>query len=61
MGMRFKRFSMIVDDGVVRSLNIEETPGTAEASRAKKIPEILNRRCFGIDCAGLPRRFLYSP
>ncbi len=41
MGMRFKRFSMIVDDGVVRSLNIEETPGTAEASGAKKILEIL--------------------
>lgn len=41
MGMRYKRFSMVVDDGVVRSLNIEETPGTAEASGAKKILEIL--------------------
>ena len=37
MGVRTKRYSMLVDDGVVRQLNIEETPGTAEASGAKKI------------------------
>jgi glutaredoxin/glutathione-dependent peroxiredoxin len=39
MGVRTKRYSMLVDDGVVRQLNIEETPGTAEASGAKKILE----------------------
>ena len=41
MGVRTKRYSMIVDDGVVSSLNIEETPGTAEASGAKRILELL--------------------
>jgi peroxiredoxin len=32
---------MIVDDGIVRSLNIEETPGTADVSGAKKMLELL--------------------
>ncbi len=40
MGMRNKRFSMIVDDGVVRTLNIEEGPG-AEKSGAKTMLEQL--------------------
>ena len=34
MGMRTKRYSMIVNDGVVAALNIEEGPGT-EASGAE--------------------------
>jgi len=34
MGIRSKRYSMLVEDGVVKILNIEETPGTAEASGA---------------------------
>jgi glutaredoxin/glutathione-dependent peroxiredoxin len=41
MGVRTKRYSMIVDDGIVRQLNIEETPGTADASGAKKMLEQL--------------------
>ena len=41
MGLRSKRYSMIVEDGVVRTLNIEETPGTADASGAKKALEQL--------------------
>ncbi len=40
MGMRNKRFSMIVEDGVVRTLNIEEGPG-AEKSGAKTMLEQL--------------------
>jgi len=39
MGTRYKRFSMIVDDGVVKTLNIEETPGKAEISGAARILE----------------------
>lgn len=34
MGVRSKRYSMLVEDGVVKSLNIEEGPG-AETSGAK--------------------------
>lgn len=34
LGVRAQRFSMIVEDGVVKSLNIEETPKTADASGA---------------------------
>lgn len=37
LGTRCKRFSMIVDDGVVKELNIEESPGKAEASGAARI------------------------
>lgn len=41
MGVRSKRYSAIVEDGVVKSLNIEDTPGTAVASGAAKILEQL--------------------
>lgn len=37
LGMRSKRYSMIVDNCVVTSLNIEEAPGTAEISGAAAI------------------------
>lgn len=37
LGVRSKRYSMIVDDGVVKALNIEETPGTADLSGAAAI------------------------
>jgi peroxiredoxin len=30
--MRSKRYSMLVEDGVVKSLNIEESPGKVEVS-----------------------------
>jgi peroxiredoxin len=34
LGTRSQRYSMLVDDGVVRKLNIEEAPGKAEVSGA---------------------------
>jgi len=37
LGVRSKRYSMVVDDGVVKSLNIEETAGKADASGADNL------------------------
>lgn len=37
LGLRSKRYSMIVEDGVVKALHIEEAPGQAEASAAGAI------------------------
>ncbi|HUG60301.1 MAG TPA: peroxiredoxin [Methylomirabilota bacterium] len=34
LGVRSRRFSAIVEDGVVKTLDVEETTGTAEASGA---------------------------
>lgn len=34
LGVRSKRYSMIVEDRVVKSLNVEDSPGKAEASGA---------------------------
>ncbi len=36
MGLRMQRFSMLVDDGVVKQLNVEE-PGKFEVSNAEKM------------------------
>ncbi|MGH6760463.1 MAG: peroxiredoxin [Phyllobacterium sp.] len=41
MGVRSKRYSMIVEDGVVKSLNIEENPGQAVTSGAASLLEQL--------------------
>jgi glutaredoxin/glutathione-dependent peroxiredoxin len=32
LGMRSKRYAMVVEDGVVKTLNIEESPGKVEVS-----------------------------
>ena len=37
MGTRTKRYAMLVDDGVVKVLNIEEKPGVAEISSADNL------------------------
>ena len=37
LGVRSKRYSMVVDDGVVKSLNIEETAGKADTSGADNL------------------------
>jgi len=41
LGTRCQRFSMIVEDGVVKHLNIEELPGQAVTSGAARILEQL--------------------
>jgi glutaredoxin/glutathione-dependent peroxiredoxin len=37
LGMRSKRYSMLVEDGVVKSLNIEDAPGKADISGAENL------------------------
>jgi len=41
MGLRSKRYSMIVDNGKVTALNVEDSPGKAVESSAAKILEQL--------------------
>ena len=41
MGLRSRRFSMIVEDGAVKALNVEDRPGQAVESGAAKILEQL--------------------
>ncbi|WP_105373234.1 peroxiredoxin [Neorhizobium huautlense] len=41
LGVRSKRYSMLVEDGVVKSLNLEETPGQATVSGAAAMLEQL--------------------
>jgi peroxiredoxin len=41
MGSRSQRYSMIVEDGVVKSLNIEEAPGKADVSGADNLLKLL--------------------
>lgn len=41
LGTRLRRFSMIVEDGVVKSLAIEDAPGKAVESGAAKLMELL--------------------
>ena len=37
LGIRSRRYSMVVEDGIVKALNLEEKPGTAEKSGAAAI------------------------
>jgi peroxiredoxin len=37
LGTRSQRYCMVVDDGVVRTLNIEEAPGKADVSGAENL------------------------
>lgn len=37
LGTRSKRYCMVVDDGVVKSLSVEDAPGKAEASSADSL------------------------
>ena len=44
VGLRLQRFSMIVEDGVVKDLNVEGTPKEATVSGAARILERLGER-----------------
>ncbi|ACL61680.1 peroxiredoxin [Methylobacterium nodulans] len=37
LGVRSKRYAMLVDDGVVRALNVEDSPSKAEVSGAETL------------------------
>ena len=37
LGVRSKRYSMLVEDGVVKKLNVEEAPGKADLSGAENL------------------------
>jgi peroxiredoxin len=37
LGIRSKRYSMIVDNGVVKALNVEDVPSKADASGAEAL------------------------
>lgn len=37
LGLRSQRYSMLVEDGVVRKLNVEESPGNVEISAAERL------------------------
>lgn len=41
LGLRSKRYSMIVNDGIVMALNVEDAPGKAEISGAARLIEQL--------------------
>jgi glutaredoxin/glutathione-dependent peroxiredoxin len=41
LGIRSQRYAMLVDDGVVRSLNVEAAPGEVEASGAEAMLKAL--------------------
>lgn len=41
LGIRSKRYAMLVEDGAVKAINIEDVPKTVDASSAEKILEVL--------------------
>ena len=43
LGLRSKRYAMLVDDGVVKVLNIEDSPPLAEKSSAEALCSMIDR------------------
>jgi glutaredoxin/glutathione-dependent peroxiredoxin len=60
MGVRSKRYSMIVEDGVVKSLNVEEIPRNHDKSSAANLCAMAERVRAGLQTA-TPRRTRTSP
>ena len=53
LGTRSKRYSMLVDDGVVKVLDVEDSPGVADLSTAAHAAQA--------DLVTRPRSQLFSP
>jgi peroxiredoxin len=43
LGLRSKRYSMLVDDGVVKVLNVEDSPPVADKSSAETLCSMIDR------------------
>ena len=43
LGIRSKRYAMLVDDGVVKVLNVDEAPPTHDKSSAANLCDMLDR------------------
>jgi len=41
LGVRSQRYAMVVEDGVVKTLNVEDAPGKAEVSGADNLMKSL--------------------
>jgi glutaredoxin/glutathione-dependent peroxiredoxin len=41
LGIRSRRYAMVVEDGIVKSLAVEDVPGKAEASSADNVLKVL--------------------
>ena len=41
LGVRSQRYAMVVDDGVIKTLNVEEAPGKADLSGADNLMKSL--------------------
>ena len=61
MGVRSQRYSMVVEDGVVKSLNVEDTPSKADIDMTKLIVEAVNLLRGGRASADIPRTGASAP
>ena len=65
LGTRSKRYAMLVEDGVVKKLNIEDAPGKAEASGADSaakadVTNFVPSPRTGQNAAKFPRQYLFA-